>query len=302
MRTPASPRSAQHAPPSLFCADHYRRPSALRLSPPRRAPSRTGRPDASELGYGLSTVELLGDDSSLDGEGDDLFAAPASSLGALLRRSGGGGSATLSSLVRGPLSLGSLLEQHGYATTPSASRPTPVSEDALLHALRGARRHQRELAGDHYAGQNYSDVYSDDGIDDGNGPAPVRAAGSDSDSDSASSSGSPDSSSSSCSSSCGGVYLSSSDDDDANTPPSNGGSPSVSTNRRVRRRLALSCGRHPPYAERDAEYDACEGMAAGRPSWEAGASSPGVEEYTSVGVGEEGEYGVFEEGVVDDDL
>ena len=169
---------------------------------------------------------------------------------------------------------------------------------AALHALRGARRHQRELAGDHNAGQNYSDVYSDDGIDDGNGPAPVRAAGSDSDSDSASSSGSPDSSSSSSSSS--GVYLSSSSDDDANTPPSNGGSPSVSTNRRVRRRLALSCGRRPPSAERDAEYDACEGMAAGRPSWEA--SSPGVEESTSVGVGEEGEYGVFGEGVVDDDL
>eukprot|EP01046_Picozoa_sp_COSAG06_P023291 COSAG06_NODE_1843_length_8232_cov_21.062585_1_plen_159_part_00 len=67
---------------------------------------------------------------------------------------------TLSSLVRGSLSLGSLLEQHGYATTPSASRPTPVSEDALrstlsealggraaLHALRGARRHLRELVG-----------------------------------------------------------------------------------------------------------------------------------------------------------
>ena len=141
MRTPASPRSAQHAPPSLFCADHYRRPSALRLSPPRRAPSRTGRPDASELGYGLSAVELLGDDSSLDGEGDDLFAAPASSLGALLRRSGGGGSATLSSLVRGPLSLGSLLEQHGYATTPSASHPTPVSEDALRST------HSEALAG-----------------------------------------------------------------------------------------------------------------------------------------------------------
>jgi len=80
-------------------------------------------------------VELLGDDSSLDGEGDDLFAAPASSLGALLRRSGGGGSATLSSLVRGPLSLGSLLEQHGYAATPSASHPTPVSEDALRSTL-----------------------------------------------------------------------------------------------------------------------------------------------------------------------
>ena len=66
MRTPASPRSAQHAPPSLFCADHYRRPSALRLSPPRRAPSRTGRPDASELGYGLSTVELLGDEDRVE--------------------------------------------------------------------------------------------------------------------------------------------------------------------------------------------------------------------------------------------
>ena len=62
----------------------------------------------------------------------------------------------------------------------------------------------------------------------------------------------------------------------------------------------MSGGRRPPSAERDAEYAACEGMAASRPSWEA--SSPDLEEYTSVGVGEEGGYDVFGEGVVDDDL
>jgi hypothetical protein len=41
-------------------------------------------------------------------------------------------------------------------------------------------------------------------------------------------------------------------------------------------------------------------MAASRPSWEA--SSPDLEEYTSVGAGEEGEYDVFGRGVVDDEL
>lgn len=98
------------------------------------------RPDASELGYALSAVELLGDDASLDGDGTGLFAAPASSLGALLRRSGAGagGAATLSALVRGPNSLGSLLEQHGYVATPSASRPVPVSEECLRATLSAA--------------------------------------------------------------------------------------------------------------------------------------------------------------------
>ena len=41
-------------------------------------------------------------------------------------------------------------------------------------------------------------------------------------------------------------------------------------------------------------------MAARRPSWEA--SSPDLEEYTPVGAGEGGEYDVFGEGVVDDEL
>ena len=97
------------------------------------------RPDASELGYALSAVELLGDDASLDGDGTGLFAAPASSLGALLQHSSAAGTGpTLSSLVRGPDSLGSLLERHGYAATPSASRPVPVSEESLRATLSAA--------------------------------------------------------------------------------------------------------------------------------------------------------------------
>jgi hypothetical protein len=86
---------------------------------------------------------------------------------------------------------------------------------------------------DHCSGKNYSDVAEDDGVDDGNGPAPVGAAGQD-DSDSDSSSG-----------------LSLSSDDEAGghsgtpvrTPPSDGDSPVVSTNgvlrRRVRRRRPI---------------------------------------------------------------
>ena len=45
---------------------------------------------------------------------------------------------SLSSLVRGPDSLGSLLELHGYTTTPSSSYPVPVSEDALRSTLSAA--------------------------------------------------------------------------------------------------------------------------------------------------------------------
>eukprot|EP01046_Picozoa_sp_COSAG06_P061086 COSAG06_NODE_13257_length_1277_cov_2.910866_1_plen_215_part_00 len=81
--------------------------------------------------------------------------------------------------------------------------------------------------------KNYSDVAADDGVDDGNGPTPVGAAGQD-DSDSDGSSG-----------------LSLSSDDEAGghsgtpvrTPPSDGDSPVVSTNgvlrRRVRRRRPI---------------------------------------------------------------
>lgn len=92
-------------------------------------------PDASELGYGLSAVELLGDDASLDSTNDDPSSPPASTLSALLCRKN---ELSLSSLVRGPQSLGSLLERHGYASTPSSSRPFPVSEDALRSTLSAA--------------------------------------------------------------------------------------------------------------------------------------------------------------------
>ena len=120
---------------------------------------------------------------------------------------------------------------------------------------------------------------------DGNGPAAVGAAGQDgSDSDSSS-----------------GLSLSS--DDEARghsgsplrTPPSDEDSPVVSANgvlrrRCVRRRLDLSDDRRrSPSAEREAEYAACEGMAAGRPSWE-GHDSPDEEEHTMVGSREEVRY------------
>lgn len=95
--------------------------------------SRALSPDASELGYGLSAVELLGDDASLDSNGQ---VSAASSLSALLRQRSG--AVRLSSLVRGPESLGSLLERHGYASTPSSSRPVPVSEEALRSTLSAA--------------------------------------------------------------------------------------------------------------------------------------------------------------------
>ncbi len=93
-------------------------------------------PDASELGYGLSAVELLGDDASLDGNDQVSACPPTSSLSALLRRRSG--EVSLSSLVRGPESLGSLLERQGYASTPSSSRPVPVSEEALRSTLSAA--------------------------------------------------------------------------------------------------------------------------------------------------------------------
>jgi hypothetical protein len=51
---------------------------------------------------------------------------------------------------------------------------------------------------------------------------------------------------------------------------------------------------------RASQHTAERTHAFSHPSWEA--SSPDLEEYTSVGVGEEGEYDVFGEGVVDDDL
>ncbi len=89
------------------------------------------RPDASELGYALSAVDLLGDDAGLD----DDATPPRSSLGAVLHRRPG---ASLAELVRGPESLGSLLERQGWTATPSASRPSPVSEAALRSTLAAA--------------------------------------------------------------------------------------------------------------------------------------------------------------------
>jgi hypothetical protein len=172
----------------------------------------------------------------------------------------------------------------GQSPVYPSGRPNPVhcSRDPFVWRFWPTDADPR----DHYSGKNYSDVAEDDGVDDGNGPAPVGAAGQDgSDSDRSS-----------------GLSLSS--DDEARghsgsplrTPSSDGDSPVVSANgvlrrRRVRRRLDLSDDRRrPPFAEREAEYAACEGMAAGRPSWE-GRDSPDEEEHTMVGSCEEVRYG-----------
>jgi hypothetical protein len=84
---------------------------------------------ATELGYNLSAVDLLRPDAALDDPGG--AAAGRASVGALLRHGGAGG---LAALVRGPNSLGALLEaQHGgFHATPSWERPIPVLRHGRL--------------------------------------------------------------------------------------------------------------------------------------------------------------------------
>jgi hypothetical protein len=148
VRTHASPRSTHHAPSTLFCVDHYRRPSVLCLSTARRAPlalsnwqaeRERGKPNASCPPWSF----ILGDDNSLDSEGDDLFATPASSLsslGPLLRRSGGRISHPL---VACPRPAVARLAARAARLRHDALRLPPhpgLGGRAALHALRGARR------------------------------------------------------------------------------------------------------------------------------------------------------------------
>ena len=72
------------------------------------------RPGVCKLGYGLSAVDLLCDDSELDRR------SHKSSLNNLTKHH------RLSELVRGEFSLGTLLEKNGQPTTPSTPRPVPV--------------------------------------------------------------------------------------------------------------------------------------------------------------------------------
>merc|ERR1712232_1206070 len=85
------------------------------------------RCDASELGYSLSAVDFLNQDCVLD-----RVAHESCSLAALLSREG---AERLSAVVRGPSSLGALLEQHGFGCTPSTSRPVPVTSENLQATL-----------------------------------------------------------------------------------------------------------------------------------------------------------------------
>lgn len=70
-----------------------------------------------ELGYLHRAAELDADDAALDAP--ELIAR--SSLRALAVR----GQVPYSALIRGPYSLGALLEAHGFPSTPSPSRPRP---------------------------------------------------------------------------------------------------------------------------------------------------------------------------------
>ena len=82
------------------------------------------RPDATELGYLLTSTDLLRTDAELDADSPrrssvDSFLKPGK---------------TLSSLIRGEDSLGSLLGKRGCVCTPSPFHPAPVSAEALQHA------------------------------------------------------------------------------------------------------------------------------------------------------------------------
>lgn len=70
-----------------------------------------------ELGYLIAPARLNGDDAGVDASPSSLRALAAST-----------GSST-SALVRGPESLGALLEQRGYASVPSPSNPDPGRDD-----------------------------------------------------------------------------------------------------------------------------------------------------------------------------
>jgi hypothetical protein len=74
----------------------------------------------------------------------------------------------------------------GQSPVYPSGRPNPVhcSSDPFVWRFWPTDADPR----DHCSGKNYSDVAEDDGVDDGNGPAPVGAAGQD-DSESDSSSG-----------------------------------------------------------------------------------------------------------------
>jgi len=78
--------------------------------------------DALELGYLLSTSDLQQSDESIDADGAQLAKC---SVQGLWKREPCCGS-TLSAVVRGQDSLGSLLERAGVRTMPSSAQPHPT--------------------------------------------------------------------------------------------------------------------------------------------------------------------------------
>jgi hypothetical protein len=89
-----------------------------------------------ELGYLLNAQELARSDAELD---QGSWAAD-SSIRALVDRSG----VAFSALLRGPESLGSLLEDRGYSTTPSDVQPDPGDNPFFSGGYNTARHGSRD--------------------------------------------------------------------------------------------------------------------------------------------------------------
>jgi hypothetical protein len=86
-----------------------------------------------ELGYLLTASELALSDAQLNSPA----LTSRSSIRALATRSPAG----LAGLLRGPSSLGALLEARGYAAVPSASQPAPGSSDPYFSGGYDTGRH-----------------------------------------------------------------------------------------------------------------------------------------------------------------
>lgn len=89
-----------------------------------------------ELGYLLDAEELALSDAALD-QGD---RAAGSSIHALVDRSG----QAFSTLLRGPESLGGLLEREGYSATPSDVQPDPGAHPFFSGGYNTARHGSRD--------------------------------------------------------------------------------------------------------------------------------------------------------------
>jgi N-formylglutamate amidohydrolase len=89
-----------------------------------------------ELGYLLSATQLAGDDAALN--------APSVVQRSSIRRLAETGSATHAELLRGPESLGTLLEAQGYAAVPGTAQPHPGGEPYLTGGYSTQRHGSRD--------------------------------------------------------------------------------------------------------------------------------------------------------------